>query len=72
MRGLRSTCSRFALLADGVLVADSVILLGATMLSRRELPAISAFVLFVLVGLIHGYALGESIYDAERAPFALI
>jgi urease accessory protein len=27
-----------------------------------------ALALFVLVGLIHGYALGESIYGAERTP----
>lgn len=70
MCGVAIRLQAVALPADGVLVAVSVILLGATMLSRRELPAISAFVLFVLVGLIHGYALGESIYGAERAPFA--
>ncbi len=27
-----------------------------------------ALVLFVIVGLIHGYALGESIYGAEPTP----
>ncbi len=28
----------------------------------------AAFVLFAVVGVIHGYVLGESIYGAERTP----
>lgn len=56
--------------ADEILVALSVILLGAVMLSHRDLPVVTALGLFVLVGLIHGYALGESIYGAERTPLA--
>ena len=56
--------------ADEILVAVSVILLGAIVLSHRDLPVGGALALFVLVGLIHGYALGESIYGAERAPLA--
>jgi len=39
-------------------------------MSRRDLSVVSALTLFGLVGLIHGYALGESIYGAERAPLA--
>ena len=54
--------------ADEILVAVSVILLGAVVLSHRDLPLGGALALFVLVGLIHGYALGESIYGAERTP----
>lgn len=56
--------------ADEILVALSVIALGAILLRRRDLPLAGALALFVLVGLIHGYALGESIYGAERAPLA--
>jgi urease accessory protein len=56
--------------ADEILVAVSVILLGAIVLSRRDLPVGGALALFVLVGLIHGYALGESIFGAERTPLA--
>ena len=56
--------------ADEILVAVSVILLGAIVLSQRDLPVGGALALFVLVGLIHGYALGESIYGAERTPLA--
>jgi urease accessory protein len=51
-----------------ILVALSVIALGAILLVRRDLPIAVALALFVMVGLIHGYALGESIYGAERAP----
>ncbi|MGA7032819.1 MAG: HupE/UreJ family protein [Pseudolabrys sp.] len=46
--------------AAEILVALSVIGLGALMLSRRQMSSASAFVLFALVGLVHGYALGES------------
>ncbi|HYC16598.1 MAG TPA: HupE/UreJ family protein [Pseudolabrys sp.] len=51
-----------------ILVALSVIALGALMLSHRQMPAGSALVLFAIVGIIHGYALGESIYGAEPTP----
>jgi urease accessory protein len=54
--------------AAEILVAVSVILLGAILIRRPDLPLAGALALFVLVGLIHGYALGESIYGAERTP----
>ena len=50
------------------LVALSVIFLGAFMLRGRDVAAVTAFLLFAVVGLIHGYALGESIYGAEQTP----
>ena len=56
--------------AAELLVALSVIALGAILLRAPQLPVSAALGLFVLVGLIHGYALGESIYGAERAPLA--
>jgi urease accessory protein len=56
--------------ATEILVALSVIGLGVILLRHRDLPASGALALFVLVGLIHGYALGESIYGAERTPLA--
>jgi urease accessory protein len=56
--------------AAEILVALSVIGLGAILLRHRDLPATGALALFVLVGLIHGYALGESIFGAERTPLA--
>jgi urease accessory protein len=54
--------------AAEILVALSVIALGALMLRRRQMSAASALALFALVGLVHGYALGESIYGAEQTP----
>lgn len=56
--------------AGELMVALSVVILGAILLRRRDLPVAAALALFVLVGLIHGYALGESIYGAERTPLA--
>ena len=56
--------------ADELMVALSVVILGVILLRRRDLPVAAALTLFVLVGLIHGYALGESIYGAERTPLA--
>ncbi len=51
-----------------ILVALSVIALGLAMLLRRQMAAGAALVLFAIAGLIHGYALGESIYGAEPTP----
>jgi urease accessory protein len=54
--------------AAEILVAVSVILLGTILIRRSNLPLAGALALFVLVGLIHGYALGESIFGAEPTP----
>ena len=49
-------------------VAASVILLGAV-LFRKAPPRLDiAIALFAFAGLVHGYALGESIAGAERTP----
>ncbi|MBS0249369.1 MAG: HupE/UreJ family protein [Proteobacteria bacterium] len=49
-------------------VALSVIALGVVLLTRRDLSAGAALALFAAIGLLHGYALGESIYGAEQTP----
>jgi len=54
--------------ADEIMVALSVIALGAIMLRGQNLALGVVLTLFVMVGLIHGYALGESIYGAEPTP----
>ena len=41
-----------------LIVAGSVIGLGAIMATHRQLSAAVALVLFVAVGWVHGYALG--------------
>jgi urease accessory protein len=51
-----------------ILVGLTVIALGIVMLGGRKIAAGAAFVLFAVVGLIHGYVLGESIYGAEQTP----
>ncbi len=51
-----------------ILVALSVIALGAIILRDRGMPAGAAVTLFVVVGLLHGYVLGESIFGAETTP----
>ena len=53
-----------------ILVALTVIGLGAALLSRPQMPARMALGLFVIAGLIHGYVLGESIYGAETSPLS--
>lgn len=49
-------------------VAASVIALGLVLATRRDLGTLAAFALFAAVGLLHGYALGESIFGAEPTP----
>ena len=51
-----------------ILVAVSVIALGLVLISARLLRLDVAVALFAFAGLLHGYALGESIAGAEAAP----
>ena len=53
-----------------LLVALSVILLGALLARKSVVQSGAVLGLFVLAGLLHGYALGESIVGAEQAPLA--
>jgi urease accessory protein len=48
-------------------VAASVVLAGIALLLRLQLPVAAWGAIFAIAGLFHGYALGESIYGAERA-----
>jgi urease accessory protein len=50
------------------LVVLSVLALGATMIWRQPVNAGVVIGLFAITGLLHGYALGESIVGAEPAP----
>ena len=56
--------------AAEIIVALSVVLLGAVLLRNRSLHTGAALALFIAVGLTHGYALGESIYGSESSPLA--
>jgi urease accessory protein len=56
--------------AAEIIVALSVIVLGALLLRNRSLHTGAALALFIAAGLTHGYALGESIYGSETSPLA--
>jgi urease accessory protein len=56
--------------AAEIIVALSVVLLGAVLLRNRSLHTGAALALFIAVGLTHGYALGESIYGSQSSPLA--
>lgn len=51
-----------------ILVALSVIALGAVLLSPRPFAFGMTLATFLVAGVIHGYALGESIAGAEPTP----
>lgn len=58
----------FSLPGVELLVAASVVLIGALVASGRALPLAAWGALFGLAGIFHGYAYGESIVGAEAAP----
>ena len=51
-----------------LLVALSTLAIGALILLRRSIRPAAAAALFAIAGLLHGYALGESIVGAEASP----
>jgi urease accessory protein len=51
-----------------IFVALSVVALGAVLVRTRPVRMDIAIALFACAGLLHGYALGESIAGAEAAP----
>lgn len=53
-----------------LLVGLSTIAIGVLVLLRQSMRPAAAAGLFAIVGLLHGYALGESIVGAEPAPLA--
>jgi urease accessory protein len=55
--------------AAELLVAVTVIALGALLVGHRQMPTGRVLALFALVGLVHGYALGESIWVPSRRRF---
>jgi urease accessory protein len=56
--------------AAEVMVAASVLLAGAAIACGRRLWPAGWLALFAAAGLFHGYAFGESVVGAERAPIA--
>jgi urease accessory protein len=54
--------------ATELLVGLTTLLLGALVIVRQSMGAGLAALLFAVAGLVHGYALGESIMGAEASP----
>lgn len=51
-----------------IVIATSVVLIGALIVSAATVPASVYGALFALAGLFHGWAYGESIVGAEQTP----
>jgi urease accessory protein len=51
-----------------IVIAASVLLVGAMIMSGRALSAPASAAVFAVTGLFHGYAYGESIFGAEQTP----
>jgi len=54
--------------ASELLVGLSTIAIGGLVMLRRSIRPMIAVALFAIAGLLHGYALGESIVGAEPSP----
>jgi urease accessory protein len=66
--GVAVHVSGITLPGSEIVVAASLVAAGLILARGRPMPVIAWGALFALAGLFHGYALGESIYGAERAP----
>jgi len=54
--------------ASELFVGLTTLLIGALVIARQSMGAGLALLLFAAAGLVHGYALGESIVGAEASP----
>jgi len=53
-----------------LIVATSVLVVGAAIALGRSIPASVWGALFAIAGLFHGYAFGEAVFGAEPTPVA--
>jgi urease accessory protein len=58
----------FNLPAVEVMIALSLVVLGAVIFVGRKMPVAALVGLFTLAGLFHGFAYGEAIFGAEATP----
>lgn len=56
--------------ASELFVGLTTLLIGALVIARQSMAAGLAVLLFAVAGVVHGYALGESIVGAEASPLA--
>ena len=54
--------------AAELVIAASVMLVGALGLAGARLPVVAAAALFAVAGVFHGYAYGEAVVGAEATP----
>ena len=54
--------------ASELFVGLTTLLIGALVIARQSMGAGLAVLLFAVAGVVHGYALGESIVGAEASP----
>lgn len=54
--------------AAELVIAASVLLVGALGLAGAALPVLAAVALFAVAGVFHGYAYGEAVVGAEASP----
>lgn len=54
--------------ASELFVGLTTLLIGALVIARQSMSSGLALLLFAVAGLVHGYALGESIVGAEPSP----
>ncbi|GEP61239.1 HupE/UreJ family protein [Reyranella soli] len=60
--------SKIDLPASELFVGLTTLLIGALVIARQSMGQGLALLLFAVAGLVHGYALGESIVGAEPSP----
>jgi urease accessory protein len=68
--GVAAHVTAVSIPAAELIVALSVLVAGVLLVVDRRVPAGWWMGLFVIAGLFHGYAYGESIYGAEPTPLA--
>jgi urease accessory protein len=68
MAGVGLHLAKIDLPASELFVGLTTLLIGALVIARQSMGAGLAALLFAIAGLVHGYALGESIVGAEASP----
>ena len=68
--GVAAHVTAFNIPASEMIVALSVAVVGVLLALDRRIPASGWAAIFIIAGLFHGYAYGESIYGAETTPLA--
>ena len=68
MAGVGLHLAKIDLPASELFVGLTTLLIGALVIARQSMGAGVAALLFAIAGLVHGYALGESIVGAEASP----